>query len=253
VRYTLSPALERFGLEKRPGEDETVSQMRPRLLGWLADEGHDSSLVDYATSLFDAYLEGTQSVDPEMVAVSVGLACRNGARSRFDTCRNRFEQAETPAEREHFLSALGSFWDPTLSEEALRYALTGPLRPQEVFDIPMGIAERSEAHSDLIFHWLIDHYDEAAAKLPPMYRAFLPMIAGGCSRSRLEAARAFFSEPEHATPGAEQRLARVADAVNDCASLRDREGARVATYLARVAAQEHTERGMGGTVRVGGK
>jgi len=153
----------------------------------------------------------------------------------FDLCKSRFEQASTPAERDDYLLALGSFRDPALQEEALRYAMEGPLRPQEVFDIPTTIAQASEAESERIFQWCLDHYDVLGERLPPMYRSYLPMIAGGCSLTRLERAKVFFTDPARATPTVESRLARVSDSVNDCVSLRQRDGDKVARYLARVS------------------
>jgi hypothetical protein len=60
---------------------------------------------------------------------------------------------------------------------------------------------------------------------------FMPFMASGCSAERLEAAKVFFAEPEHKAPGTETNLAKVGDAVRDCVSLREREGAAVASYL----------------------
>jgi alanyl aminopeptidase len=231
VRHTLGPAVSRFGLERREGEDETVTQLRPRLLTWLADIG-DTAVLAHMQSVFQACWTDAGPVDPELRSLSVQLACRTGDRALFDSCRVRFESAEVPALRAEYLAALGSFRDPAIQEEALKYALTGPLRPQELWDIPTEIASASEAESERIFHWFLEHYDDIAAKMPPMYRSYLPMIASGCSLPRLERARAFFSEPSHAVPGVESRLARVADAVHECVNLREREGVNVAAYLA---------------------
>ena len=41
VRHTLTPALDRVGYERKPGEDETISTMRGDLLRWLALRGRD--------------------------------------------------------------------------------------------------------------------------------------------------------------------------------------------------------------------
>ena len=39
------------------------------------------------------------------------------------------------------------------------------------------------------------------AKLPPMFLAFMPHLAGGCSEERARSASAFLAEPGHAAPG----------------------------------------------------
>ena len=48
----------------------------------------------------------------------------------------------------------------------------------------------------------------------------------------------FFGNPARSVPGTEESLAKVSDQVNDCAGLRDREGAKVAEYLKRFVASD---------------
>ena len=90
---------------------------------------------------------------------------------------------------------------------------------------------------------MTENYDAIKAKLPPMFLAFLPHVAGGCSEERAKSASAFFAEPVHAAPGTDKEMAKVAEAVRDCASLRSREGGAVAAYLRRPSA--HLTRGSG--------
>jgi alanyl aminopeptidase len=233
IQATLDPALARFGLTPKPGEEETVPLVRPRLIGQLADLGREPRVLAFAGSVFEKYMVDPLSVDPELISVSVGLACRNGDRALFDRCRQRFETAEAPDERRRFLAALGSFEDPVLQEEALAYTLEGPIRPQEVFTIPGTMSDYSDLSADRIFQWMMANYPVIVARMPPLYRSYMPFFAGGCSRERVEAARAFFAEPEHQAPGVELQMARVADQVSDCTTLREREGASVAAYLAK--------------------
>jgi len=43
--------------------------------------------------------------------------------------------------------------------------------------------------------------------------------------------KAFFSEPAHHVDGTDRQLGKVETAVNDCVSLREREGAKVEAFL----------------------
>src|SRR5207247_289494 len=52
-------------------------------------------------------------------------------------------------------------------------------------------------------------------------------------RERFLAAGGFFAEGPHTAPGIEKEMAKVAEAVKDCAALRSREGGAVAAYLGR--------------------
>jgi len=235
VRRTLGPALERFGMEPRAGEPEAVALFRPQLLGWLGDEGNDPRVVAYANRLADAYLQDPASVDPSLAGVALGLTAKHGDAALFDTFRQRFEASTSPAQRERFLNALGAFDAPAVQAKALAYALEGPVRPTELFEIPGGVID-SPGGEDRVFGWFLDHYDAFASRMPPEFVAFLPFVASGCSAERLERAREFFSQPDHRVDGTDVQLAKVSQQVSDCVHLRQREGAAVAGYLRSLAA-----------------
>jgi alanyl aminopeptidase len=89
----------------------------------------------------------------------------------------------------------------------------------------------TEAGADLAFGWLRANYASVASRLRPSWLSYLPYFAGGCSIERLEAAKAFFSQPEHEVDGTQANLRKVAEEVSDCVNLRKREGASVETFL----------------------
>ena len=234
VRRTLGPALERFGREKRAGEEESVTLVRPRLLYWLGETGRNPDVLRLGRSKARSYLSDPSSIDPSLVEVALWLAARDGGRELFDVYRERFEAAEVPAERSRFLSALGAFKDPQLQTAALRYALEGPVRPNEIFDLG-GSMTVDPASQERLYQWATENYETIVERIPPLFVTMMPMIASGCSAERLEAAKIFFAQPEHSVPGTAKQLDLVAERVTDCVNLRRREGARVADYLHRAA------------------
>jgi alanyl aminopeptidase len=136
VRRTLAPALQRFGRAKSSGEPETVTVLRPRLLAALGDAGRDEGVLTAMEALARAYVADPASVEPSLADTAIELSAIRGDAKLFDLYRQRFEAAKIPAERRRFLSALGNFRDPALTDRALDYVFTGPLRPQEVLAIP---------------------------------------------------------------------------------------------------------------------
>jgi len=230
VRRTLRPALERFGMQPRPGEAESVALFRPQLLGWLGGLGKDPQVLAYADKLAQAYLADPSSVDPSLAGTALGLAARKGDSALWERYREGFEKATTPSDRNRFLGSLGDFEDPKLQIRALDYTLSGPLRPTEIFNIPGSVAN-SPGGDERTYAWFLDHYDAIADKLPPEFRPFLVGIAGGCSAERLATATEFFSDPSRQAPGTMVQLGKVTAQVNDCVSLRQREGEAVAAYL----------------------
>jgi alanyl aminopeptidase len=231
VRRTLSPALDRVGYDKKPGEDETVSTMRGDLLRWLASRGQDEKVMAFAQDAAARYLRDSSSVDPGIADAVVSLAARKGDAAMFSEYQRRLESTDVPAIRRRFLSALGAFEDRALEAKALDYMLSDKVRPTETFIIMQGLGGRDEATADRMFQWMMSHYDQLATRVPPPALRFMPMMGSGCSQERLAATLAFFSDPKHASPGVDKTLERVSDNVHNCISLRDREGARVTTFM----------------------
>ncbi|HET6369850.1 MAG TPA: M1 family aminopeptidase, partial [Nitrospiria bacterium] len=232
VLETLGPALRRYGRERVRGEEEIVSILRPDLIEWIGDKGADPETTRYAENLGKSYVRNPLSVDPSLIRPSLHLSAIHGDDALFDLYRKKFESAKTPAERGNYLSALGAFRNGSAVEKALRYVLKGPLRPQEYFSIPMGIA-RTRKYRDHVLKWIMERYDAFTSRIPPDYAMHLPWFANGCSEARLKAAQDFFGEPSRTMPGTKIEMQKVTENVMRCIALRKREGASVAAYLNR--------------------
>ncbi|MCZ6766991.1 MAG: hypothetical protein O7D32_08660, partial [bacterium] len=88
---------------------------------------------------------------------------------------------------------------------------------------------------EVVFEWLLERYDDIAARMPGEFAAYMPYMASGCSEERLAAASAFFAKPEHQVKGTQNNMAKVVDSINDCVNLREREGETVSQYLNQAA------------------
>ena len=231
VRAAVAPSVERFGRTARPGEAETVSLIRPRLLQSLADEGRDPGTRAFGDSVAAVMLKDPSAVDAGLYIPAVRIAALSGNAELRDQFRTRFESASSPAMRRVWLDGLGGFRDPKLVQENLDYALSGPLKPQEIGSVARGV-NSYPPNRDITWNWMRKNYDTIMKRVPPMFAAFLPYYAGGCSQPRLAEAETFFAEPAHAAPGTSKELAKVAEGVTDCVGLRAREGARVKAFLA---------------------
>jgi hypothetical protein len=243
VRRLLGPALDQFGLDKRPGEDEAVSLVRPSLYAWLGDEGRDERVLAHASQLARSFLNDRRSIDPSLITQVLKLSAIRGDVALFETYRQKFEAAVVPADRERFLGALGNFRDPELRRRALDYNLKGPLRPQEYYVIPDQIGA-TPSQRDEAWQWWEGHYDEVVAKMPPEYAMFIPLGAHGCSQKRIDSAQAFFANSAKQKPGTLTTLAKVVEGTRDCIGLRTREGAAVDRFLAQHAGASGTAAGL---------
>jgi alanyl aminopeptidase len=180
-----------------------------------------------------------------MAQTAIVLAARHGDRALFDDYRRHFETTRIPAERELYLVGLGSFRNPQLMEEALHYALTAPLRPQEFLMIPTSMAINSDGDGrgansdmpDLVFQWLTEHYAEVAERVPPQFSARILRLAQSCSSARLETTRAFFAEPEHHVQNGDREMERMSESIRECDGLHERESKRVENFFFSQASQ----------------
>ncbi len=126
------------------------------------------------------------------------------------------------------------FRDPATMHALFDYALSGALRPQELGTIFRFVAAQPE-NEGVLYDWVKRDWARITATMPRYVHSSLPLTATGCSRERLADARAFFLDPARKQPGMEHALDKVADAVNDCASLREREGPTVEHWLTELA------------------
>ena len=241
VRASFEPALRRVGLVPKPGEPPGVSVSRAYLLRLLGDAGGSPWVMSYAESLSRAYRKSPTSVPPSLVDPAIVLGARRGDAAMFDDYRRRFETATVPGDRALYLLGLGSFRAKAQRASALEYALHGPLRPQETQVIPAAMSETGltapanrgggGVYSDEMMKWTLDHWDELVAKMPPNFAARNLRTTGGCSKEREAELRQFFSDPKRDRPGIRPTLRRMADAMEECSSLHEREAERVERWL----------------------
>jgi alanyl aminopeptidase len=230
IKRSLSPLVDRYGVAQRTGESETVTAFRPRLLLWMGAVARDESIVAWAKETSQRYAQDPSSVDPSLAGVSLRIVAKDGDAKLFEEYARRFEEASSPALRSNYLQALGAFEDPAIRDRALTYVLEGPLRPNELFTIPTGIAQTNEG-ANLTFQWMTDHYAQITQRMPPLFVPFLARFGGGCDAERLERAKRFFSDPAHRVDGTDKQLEQTETQVMDCVRLQEREAENVAAYL----------------------
>ena len=232
LQRTLGPMIDRIGLTPRAGESHSVASLRPDLIAWLAEYGNEPRVRAYVSEQLPKYLQDPKSVEPTLAGLIVGLSATRGDEALFEEYRRRFENASTPAERARFLNGMRQFDDPAIKAKVREYALTAPVRPTELYTLVGDTDDAAEREE--LFQWITANYDAILKKLPPTYTSNMAFIAGGCEPDRVERARKFFAEKK--VQGTERSMARVAESVSECATLRAREIEAVTRYLAAAPA-----------------
>ena len=195
----------------------------------LGDMGMDPAVRSWADTTTSRVLGGGV-VDPSLAEAALQLSAQRAGPPMAAQFRERFERATTPGDRQQYLDALGSFRDTAVLDELLDYTLSGPLRPQEVMQLPTRLAEWPGSR-DRLYRWLSQRYDQVLQHIPGhMMSRFMPIVRG-CAPERFAEARTFFTDPAHTFPGARLVLERSGDGVDDCVRLAHRDGTRFAQYL----------------------
>ncbi len=237
VRATLTPALDRFGMERVEGERSATGRVRGALLGALASWGRDERVMAFADRAAERYLADSTSVDPGIVDVALAQAARHGDAALFETYRMRAESARVPAIRSRFLRQLGAFDDPALETRALDYLLSGSVQATEAYEVLAGFDGKPLPARRRLLQWVEDHYDALRKYMSPDECRVLPAALSACSDDVLQSEIAFFGDERRKSDGFAVTLQRVTDDVHGCLSLRNREGAAVAAYLRSLAAK----------------
>jgi alanyl aminopeptidase len=226
VRSTFGPALDRLGLEPRPGETGSVTSLRPDLLRVLGEHGGDERVLRFASEGARSLLRGETTVPPSLMGDVLRLHALDGDAALFAEYRRRFESAATPAERSRYLTGATGFRDPAVRAQALAWSLT--IRPNEMGELAFGFRD-SRAGRDQVFEWMRTNLEAVLGRVPPLFHASLAGVATGCERERVEQAQRLFAARK--VDGAEQELAKVGEQVEECVALRSREATSVGAYL----------------------
>ncbi len=236
LRAALTPVIEQFGWQKVEGEIETTHALRRRLFRLLGIRGQQAQVGALAKQLASDFFRDRSSVDAELASPALEVAAISGDRELFDRYKEGFENPLSPDDRGRYLSAMANFSDPEIHADFLEYGLSEAVKPTE-FVAMFGGATTDQALTDRM-EWAFTHYDEISAKLSEQAMSFIPFVAGGCSRERLDRAAVFFSDPGHQVAGTLARLQRVSEQVDQCLALRQREADSVEVFLSGFDGEE---------------
>ena len=230
VRKLFSARAHELGWTPKKGESDDAKQLRPELLGLVADEGADKELVAEATKLAYKWLDDHKAVAPEVAGTALAVAARHGDQKLFDRIHAAAKAAKDRDERARLLGALGSFSDPGLLQQALRLVLTDEFELRESAGI-LRAGMRDPLLRPATYEFQKEHFDEIAAKLPLPFRKYMAYFANGlCDDTRIPELQAFLA-PRMAKVGGERDLAHAMEEISLCSAGRKARAASVAAFL----------------------
>jgi aminopeptidase N len=233
VADTLRPTLDRIGPDPISGEDPATAELRPQVLLWLADYGHDEAARAVTARYTRQYLGGDiPASDP--VSVAMRVEARRGDKALLDQYLEAFAAVDSPGDKQRLLSAIGSFRDPDVVAAVLDFALDDSLTAIETGTVLVRLAGWDD-NRPMLLDWLIEHDTELRARLPDGMMSRIPDAMTDCSTELLPRLMEFYGAPERAVSGIESELEDSEAEVLECSALRARELDSVRRYFEEAA------------------
>jgi puromycin-sensitive aminopeptidase len=233
VRDRVGPALAALGWTPRAGEDELTRQLRGDLVRALGTRGTDPSIQVRAAEVYAGHERGTAPVDPNLLPALIAVLAHAGNEGRYHEFVERFRTARTPQEEQRYLYALTAFRQPELVEQTLARTVNGEIRTQDAPFVArsmlMLVHAREQAWDFVKKQW------DTMDRLYPKH-GLRRMAEGviGLATPELEAdVHRFFQERRIDLGG--KTLEQYLEQLRVAVALREREGAALSTFLARVA------------------
>jgi puromycin-sensitive aminopeptidase len=229
VRRLLSPIAEDVGWTPKPGESETLNNLRASVLAALAEAGYDPQARSMARKLGQQALSDPSSVDRQIAQDALQAAAYDGDDSLYEKIMGDLKSAKDPEIYIRDLFALSRFRDPKLVERTLEYALSPQMRSQDspylIFAVLQDSADPRQVWSFVQEHW-------------PEIEKLGGAFAGGvvvrgtsafCDAGLREEVRAFFTT--HPAPAAERTLQQSLERMDYCIDLKMTQQEQLASWL----------------------
>jgi hypothetical protein len=220
--------LERFGWERREGDEPQASELRGELIRALGILGDDPETHAQAREV-EAEARGGDIGDADVAAAAVDVVAASGGEEDFERFREWARRAPTPQAQERYRVALARFRDAALMERLLAASLTDEIRPQDA-PFLLAVAQRNRDLGSRAFQFVADHWDQILGRIAQSNVIALP--AGSrllTAPEDVEAVQAFFAA--HDIPQNHLMLQQMLERQRVYAALRARaEAALAARY-----------------------
>ncbi|MBI2206213.1 MAG: M1 family metallopeptidase [Candidatus Rokubacteria bacterium] len=231
VRDRLQGVVAALGWSPQPGDDDLTRQLRGDVLRALGILGNDAATQARAREFYEAAQRDPAAVDPNVLPALIATLAHAGDAARYDEFLGRFLTATTPQEEQRYLYALAGFRQPELSERTLERTVNGEIRTQDAPFVARSLLYSVYAR-EVAWRFVKDRWD-AMDRLYPKH-GLRRMCEGvtALATPELEAdVHRFFAERKIDLGG--KTLAQYLEQLRVSVTLRERESAALARYLAR--------------------
>ena len=221
-----------LGLRRQPSDTDAITQLRVRLVEFLAFTTRDAALRrdlnDQGRLALGLNGTGTvdlSRVDPDIREAALEVAVQDSGAPAFKAVLGELAVNHQTRQRYELLAALGATHDPELGEQARDYGTTSAVAVGELLFLYGSLVAEPE-NIDAFWQWLKTHYDALAARLPDQFQSAVIHLAAvnRCSKPQSEELRGWFAPRIQSIVGGERVLGQSLEAIDQCTALREHVG-----------------------------
>jgi alanyl aminopeptidase len=229
VAKLFSPRVSALGLRRSPTDTDLNTQLRVRLVDFLAFTTRDAALRQalnaQGRSALGLDAGGTVDltrIDPDLRGAALKVAVQDSGEPAFKAVLGELAINHQTRQRYELLAALGATRDPKLGEQARNYGITPAVAVGEMrFLYASQVAEVE--NSAAFWQWLQPHYETLVGRLPDQFQNYVIGLAAHnrCSRSESDELRTWFTPHLKNLIGGGRALAQSLETIDQCAALRE--------------------------------
>jgi puromycin-sensitive aminopeptidase len=232
VRDRLGPAVERLGFAPEPEEGDLTRQLRADLVRAMGTLGNDPEIHTEAQKLCRRSPDEAGAVDPNLLPALIAILAHAGGEAEYAEFLEKFKQAKTPQEEQHYLYSLAGFRQAPLLSRTLEKTISGEVRNQDAPFLMRALLQ--SVHSRELAWEFVKANWAAMEKQFPARSGLRRMCEGitGLATPGLEAdVKEFFASRKIDLGG--KTLEQYLEQLRIAVALGEREGAAIEAYLLR--------------------
>ncbi len=231
LRDTYGALAAELGLIASPEEDEETRMLRPKVIRLVGLAGEDPALAEAARPLAERWLSAREGVDPEMVAVVLQIAGRDGGLAWFERLRDQTLAEPDRVRREALFEAMGGQRDARAVTATLDWLTSGAVDVREATAVVFGFLNHEDTAAAQ-WSWATENLDRLEALIPSAAHAYLVYLGTGfCSEPRRQEVEAFFAPRVGRYVGGRRALAQALEEISICTESRARQEEGVRRFL----------------------
>ncbi len=237
----LLPVKQTIGWDEKPGERDSVKDLRRSVMELLGTRVQDQETINEARALFENYMKDRQSIPPDVAGAILAIVAYNGGSGEYDRIRQALKTETVPELEKRFLTALTKFGEPALVERTLNMVLSPEVRSQDGFRLLSGLIEGHRTKHQT-WQFVKSHWSEITTKFPPRSLTALVSACTSFDRADEEAdLRSFFKQ--HDLPYSKSAIARTLEEVHRRVVFRKANEDTIRAWVTKKAADQISSTG----------